>query len=107
MFLDSSPDRWGRMLMRRRESILARKNKKAPRDLFESNYLLGVYDQQRIGGLRFKLEKNGAFLNDNNELATPPWTTLKELEYAAFQIENTENINDTECLKWLNLLMFP
>ncbi len=107
VFLDSSPDRWGRMLMRRREALLARKDKRAEKKLLESDYLLGVYDQQRVGGLRFKLKENGAFLNDNKLLSTPPWSTLKELEFASFQIENKEVINDEEYLKWLNMLMYP
>ena len=107
MFLDSSPDKWGRMLMRRREAILARKNKRSEKKLLESDYLLGVYDQQRIGGLRFKLNETGAFLNEDKELATPPWSTLRELEYACSQIENKEIVNDSEYLKWLSMLMCP
>lgn len=52
--MDSSPDRWGRTLMDRREAILARKEKRKARKLFEEDYLLGVYDAYRMGGLRFK-----------------------------------------------------
>lgn len=40
LFLDSSPDRWGRMLMKRREAIKERKGGEKPRKLFESDFLL-------------------------------------------------------------------
>src|SRR5687767_11484328 len=43
LFLDSSPDRWGRLLMKRREAQLAREEKREERKLLESDYLLGVY----------------------------------------------------------------
>lgn len=49
-FLDSSPDRWGRILMRRREAALARKEGRGQKHLFETDYLLGVYDEHRMGG---------------------------------------------------------
>src|SRR5258708_2591739 len=49
LFLDSSPDRWGRVLMDRREAILARKENRKIKPLFEEDYLLGVYDAHRMG----------------------------------------------------------
>ena len=43
VFLDSCPDRWGRVLMDRREADLwQKKEKRPPHKLFESDYLLGV-----------------------------------------------------------------
>ena len=65
IFLDSSPDRWGRFLMNRREAQLARKEGRKERKLLESDYLLGVYDDYRIGALRFKKDSAGAFLDNN------------------------------------------
>ena len=56
VFLDSSPDRWGRVLMQRREALRARTEKRRERTLLESDYLLGVYDGHRLGGLRFRIE---------------------------------------------------
>jgi serine/threonine-protein kinase HipA len=76
LFLDSSPDRWGRVLMDRREAILARRENRKPKPLYEEDYLLGVYDAYRMGALRFKLEKEGPFLNDNQGLAAHPFTSL-------------------------------
>ena len=107
LFLDSSPDRWGRMLMKRREAILARVQGRKPKPLFESDYLLGVYDGNRMGALRFKTKPDGAYMDDNKDLATPPWTSIRDLEYASLQLER-EDISDTpEYAKWLNMLVAP
>ena len=79
LFLDSSPDRWGRQLMRRREAIRARNEERSPSPLQESDYLLGVYDETRMGAIRFKLSPNGEFVNNDRAMAAPPWTSLREL----------------------------
>lgn len=63
IFLDSSPDRWGRVLMDRREALLARREARKEQTLFETDYLLGVFDGHRMGALRFKEDEAGAFLN--------------------------------------------
>ena len=104
VFADSCPDRWGRLLMRRREAELARREDRKPKKLGESDYLLGVYDKARMGALRFKTEKNGLFLSDDQELATPPWTTLRTLEAASWGFENDESGLET---KWLRQLLAP
>ena len=83
IFLDSSPDRWGRLLMRRREAWQAKEEGREERTLFESDFLLGVFDGHRMGGVRFKLNEDGPFLNDQKKMATPPWTSLRELEHAS------------------------
>jgi serine/threonine-protein kinase HipA len=106
IFLDSSPDRWGRVLMVRREAVSARMESRKAKTLFEEDYLLGVFDSHRMGALRFKKETNGAFLHDNASLASPPWTSLRELELASLQLEK-EALTDEESLKWLNMLMAP
>ena len=106
VFSDSSPDRWGRVLMDKREAMLARQEKRKENKLYETDYLLGVFDELRMGALRFKTEQNGNFLNDNQEFATPPWTSIRELEFASFQLEN-EMLNDNEKAKWLNMLYSP
>jgi serine/threonine-protein kinase HipA len=107
VFLDSSPDRWGRVLMDRRESILARMENRPCRNLNESDYLLGIFDEQRMGALRFKETESGAFMNDNRNFATPPWTSIRELEQASYQIENELLDDDAEQLKWLSMLLAP
>ena len=106
LFLDSSPDRWGRVLMDRRETILARQESRKAKPLFEEDYLLGVYDAHRMGALRFKLMEEGPFLNDNRGLAAPPWASLRELEAASLRIEE-DSLQDEEILKWINMLIAP
>ncbi len=106
VFLDSCPDRWGRILMERREAALARKEKREPKNLRESDFLLGVFDGHRMGGLRYKLEEKGNFLNDDKNMAAPPWTSLRELEQAS-KIFEEDNIHDEEYLKWISLLIAP
>lgn len=107
IFLDSSPDRWGRILMRRREAALARNENREEKKLFETDYLLGVYDGHRMGALRFKLEDDGPFLNDNKNMASPPWTSLRELEQISLRLEDDDVIDDPEYLKWLSMLIAP
>ena len=107
IFLDSCPDRWGRLLMKRREAVIARQQDRKPNTLFEIDYLLGVHDMYRMGALRFKLELDGVFLDNNNQLSAPPITSLPELENAAQQIEDSKDLDNPDYLKWLNLLISP
>ena len=51
---DSAPDTWGRRLMQRAERRLAERESRAVRTLAESDYLLGVADETRLGALRFR-----------------------------------------------------
>lgn len=105
IFSDSSPDRWGRVLMMRRERIKAEKEGRKPDKLYESDYLMGVYDETRMGGLRFKRDISGPFLSSDTEMAAPPWTTLRTLEEASRNLEDNESVQLSE--KWLNLLLEP
>ncbi|KAB1067593.1 type II toxin-antitoxin system HipA family toxin [Tamlana haliotis] len=107
LFLDSSPDRWGRVLMKRREAALARKEDRKTDKLFETDFLLGVFDGHRMGALRFKLDKEGSFLNDNKELASPPWTSIRELEQISLRLEDDDSLDDPDYLKWLQMLVSP
>ena len=107
VFTDSCPDRWGRALMQRREAILAKKDNRNPRKLYESDYLLGVYDGSRMGALRFKLDPNGDFLNNETEFSTPQWAKLRELEQASLKIEEDGDETSQEYIKWLNTLISP
>ena len=106
VFLDSSPDRWGRVLMQRREAQLARETRRAERTLLELDYLLGVYDGHRMGGLRYRVG-DGPFLDDNTELASPPWTSLRELEQASLALERPDAERDPAYGKWLRMLIAP
>jgi serine/threonine-protein kinase HipA len=107
MFLDSSPDRWGRLLMRRREAAMSRKEGRKENTLYETDYLLGVFDEHRMGGIRFKTDPDGDFLNNQKEMASPPWTSLRELENASLNLERVDAASDPEYLKWLAMLIAP
>jgi serine/threonine-protein kinase HipA len=107
VFLDSCPDRWGRTIMDRREAVLARKEKRTVRNLLESDYLLGVYDGHRMGALRYKEDPAGEFMNNDKGMASPPWTSLRELEQASRKFEEDDPDDDDESLKWINMLIAP
>jgi serine/threonine-protein kinase HipA len=107
IFLDSSPDRWGRQLMRRREAWQAKQEGRDERVLFESDFLLGVFDGHRMGGVRFKLHEDGPFMNDQKKMATPPWTSLRELEHASLQLEHDDAIDNPDYAQWLSVLIDP
>lgn len=105
IFLDSMPDTWGKTLMKRRAAQEARANNEKPKPLYEIDYLLGVYDETRMGALRYKTELDGPFLDNNTQNPTPPWSSLGDLQEAAKQLENDEQSD--EILKWLAVLIAP
>ena len=103
VFMDSMPDTWGRTLMKKRNSNNYDNNKtKALNDL---DYLLGVLDEARMGALRFKLTKDGNFLDDSIDSSIPPWTSARELQYGASIIE--ADVNNEELQKCLAILIKP
>lgn len=59
---DSAPDTWGRRLMQRSERRSAERDRRAVRTLTESDYLLGVADETRLGALRFRRVDEESFL---------------------------------------------
>ncbi|MBQ7631195.1 MAG: HipA domain-containing protein [Paludibacteraceae bacterium] len=102
LFLDSSPDRWGRVLLDRRESLRAKEEQRAPEHLHESDYLLGVFDESRMGAIRVKLDPDGAFLDNDPDYSTPPLTMLRDLEHASWEYEA-----DQANSRWLQMLLAP
>ena len=107
IFKDSSPDRWGQLLMKRREVLLAKIENRSPRSLYGIDFLLGVHDNHRMGGLRFKESEDSDFLSNDMKLAAPPWTSLRDLEYAVEQYEKNADELDEASLKWINQLIAP
>lgn len=107
IFKDSSPDRWGQLLMKRREVLLSVINNTKPRSIFGIDFLMGVHDSHRMGGMRFKENRDGDFMSNDQSLATPPWTSLRELEYAVNQYEKNADELDETSLKWINQLIAP
>lgn len=106
IFLDSSPDRWGRVLMERKEAQLAREQGRRGRTLLELDYLLGVYDGHRMGALRFRVD-GGDYLDDDRHFASPPWAMLRELEEASLALEREGAERDPNYNKWLRMLLAP
>lgn len=105
IFLDSMPDTWGKTLMQRRAAQDARvKEEKAPK-LYEIDYLLGVFDESRMGALRFKADLEGAFLDNDAQSPTPPWSSLGELQEAVNHLENDEQSDAIR--KWIAVLIAP
>ncbi len=107
LFFDSMPDRWGRQLMTRREAINAKLENRKQKPLTDSDFLLGVDDFQRSGGLRLKLSKDGSFLNNDPEFKTPPWTSLRDIEFASIKYESNKFAMDKEAMKWFKMLLAP
>ena len=105
VFLDSMPDTWGRTLMKRRAAQLANEKDLKAVTLYEIDYLLGVYDESRMGALRFKTDLDGPFLDNNEENPTPPWSSVRELQEAAKHFEN--DTDNEEVKRWLAVLMAP
>jgi len=105
VFLDSMPDSWGRTLMQRREPLRAKEEDRKPKTLHDIDYLLGVYDESRMGALRFKLDPGGAFLEVASNTTTPPWTSLGELQKAVKEVES--NKNDENIREWILMLIAP
>jgi len=106
IFLDSTPDRWGQTLMKRREALQAKDEKRTPRTLYAWDFLIGVQDFTRQGALRFRLAGTEEFLG-NEKMAAPPSTTLRELDAVAYQL-SSRRIDDLDALrKWLSVLVAP
>ncbi len=108
IFLDSSPDRWGRVLMQRRENIRARKSNKRPAALNEWDYLLSVHDETRLGALRFQLEVGGPFVDIDDRFAAPPITSLRDLQIASLNFErHVDEEEHPDYQRWLSQLIAP
>ncbi len=105
VFLDSMPDTWGRTLMKRRAAQQARENGRAAPTLYDIDYLLGVYDESRMGALRFKTSPDGPFLDNDITSPTPHWANVRELQHAAAVIEADDD-NDA-IKKWIAILIAP
>ena len=105
VFSDTAPDRWGRLLMKRRERISANEEGRLkPKALNESDFLLGVYDEARMGALRFSLDDGEEYLSSEKDLSTPPFENLRTLEEASREFEKDENLLEG---KWLKQLLAP
>ena len=106
-FSDALPDRWGRLLLTRREQILAIEEHRPVRKLSSFDYLIGIDDFSRMGGFRFKASQEGEFINCEKSLRSPPLTDIRTLVAASMEIEKSEELNRLPEKKWLQQLVHP
>jgi len=93
---DSAPDTWGRTVMRRYEGRMAEAEGRRPRVLQETDYLLGVNDETRLGALRFRVD--GEF-QAREGIGVPALVSLGDLLHASQRVLRGEET--TEDLKML------
>ncbi len=99
---DSAPDRWGRVLMGRAERRRAERAGETPGTLRETDYLLMVDDEARLGALRFAEREGGPFLAEYGPTKIPPLIELPRLLSAAERA-----LSDTDTDEDLRLLLAP
>lgn len=104
-FSDALPDRWGRLLLNRREQILATEEHRPVCKLSSFDYLIGIDDFSRMGGFRFKASQDGEFINCEESLRIPPLTDIHTLVSASMEIEKSEELNRLPEKKWLQQLV--
>ena len=106
-FSDALPDRWGRTLFLRREQIAALEEGRPVRRLSSFDFLTGINDFSRMGGFRFKEEKDGEFINVDEALRIPPLADVRDLLVASMEIEKGEEENLLPAKKWIKQLVMP
>ena len=87
-FSDALPDRWGRLLLSRREQILASEEQRPVHRLTSFDYLTDIDDFSRMGALRFKLSPDGDYINTTGSLRIPPLADIKALVAASHEVES-------------------
>jgi len=95
---DSTPDNWGRNLMRRRERRQAETEGRDVRTLQEIDFLLGVSDPARLGALRYCREDDAEF-QAPQETGFPDMFALQRLLAIAGRIE--EGVETDEDLQFI------
>lgn len=76
---DSFPDRWGRLLLDRRERIMAQSEGRPKRTLTNYDYLIGIEDHTRMGGIRYKSADSENYINASAKFQVPPIESLRAL----------------------------
>ena len=104
---DSFPDCWGRLLMDRRERLTAQSERRPVRMLTAYDYLTGIEDYTRMGGIRYKSEDNDDYINAGAKYLVPPIESLHTLCEACREIELAEERNELPERRWLDQLIDP
>ena len=107
IFRDTAPDRWGRVLMERREAIEAEKEKRKAQRLSDWDFLIGVSDFTRMGALRLKEIDGEQHYIDSRERSAPPMARLRELEAVARELSKQGAEDRPEYEQWLRQLFAP
>ncbi len=104
---DSFPDRWGRLLLDRRERLKAQAEGRSVRVLTNYDYLIGIEDYTRMGGIRYKSEDSDNYINASDKYLVPPIESLRALCDACHEIESAEERNELPEQRWLDQLIDP
>lgn len=104
---DSFPDRWGRLLLDRRERLTAQQEGRPIRMLTNYDYLIGIEDFTRMGGIRYKEEDSDGYINASTKYLVPPIESLRALCDACHEIELAEERNELPEQRWLDQLIDP
>jgi len=117
---DSFPDRWGRLLLDRRERLTAQQEGRPKRMLTNYDYLIGIEDFTRMGGIRYKEEDSDNYIrsssagllpmgrkNASAKYLVPPIESLRALCDACHEIELAEERNELPDQRWLDQLIDP
>ena len=104
---DSFPDRWGRLLLDRRERLTAQSEGRPTRMLTNYDYLIGIEDFTRMGGIRYKEEDGADYINASDKYLVPPIESLSALCEACHEIEVAEERNELPEQRWLDQLIDP
>ena len=104
---DSFPDRWGRLLLDRRERLTAQSERRPVRMLTAYDYLTGIEDYTRMGGIRYKSEDSDDYINAGAKYLVPPIESLHSLCEACQEIESAEERNELPEKRWLDQLIDP
>jgi len=109
VFLDSCPDRWGQVLMKRRELVDAKAQARTRRELRAWDFLLGVQDVTRMGALRFSAinDTDSPTFLANEALAAPPVAQLGALQLVALELSRKRQDDLSLLTQWLKVLVAP
>lgn len=104
---DAFPDRWGRTLFEMHEDILSKEEERAPRKVGPYDYLTGIDDFSRMGGIRYKNGRDDSFVTSNDGTLTPKIDHLGNLLEASMGIEMAKEKKSSPQQRHLDLLFSP
>lgn len=104
---DSFPDRWGRLLLDRRERLMAQSEGRTVKMLTNYDYLIGIEDFTSMGSIRYKSDDSDDYINASAKYLVPPIESLRKLCDACHKIELAEERNELPEQRWLDQLIDP